>query len=378
MVIPHGTIEQDELSESPIDIKEYFYLFKAWAWLIVLAGLLAGAAAYVVSTRITPVYEASTTLLISAPSTIGGVDPSSLVTSQTMTSTYAKMLLDRPVLQGVIDQLALQTTPEDFKKSISVDAVINTQLLTVTVENTDPALAAAIANGLATGFSERIQQLQSQRFAASREGLAKQVSDMEALITDTNNQIADITSATDPSKLQQLEAQLTQYLSIYSNLVTNYEQVRLAEDPASTIVIGSDSANVPSIREGLAKQISDMEALITDTNNQIADITSSTDPSKLQQLEARLTQYRSLYSNLVTSYEQVRLAEAQTSTNVVVSEPANVPIHPGCVQGQPQYAAFSRGGHADGGRCGLAWIHSTIPSRIRMRSAAHTTSRFWA
>ena len=40
-------IEQDKLSESPIDIKQYFYLFKAWAWLIVLAGLLAGVSALV-------------------------------------------------------------------------------------------------------------------------------------------------------------------------------------------------------------------------------------------------------------------------------------------------------------------------------------------
>jgi polysaccharide biosynthesis transport protein len=68
-----------------------------------------------------------------------------------------------------------------------------------------------------------------------------------------------------------------------------------------------------------------MEGLITDTNNQIAN---TRDSSALQQLEARLTQYRTIYSNLVTSYEQVRLAEEQTSTNVVVSEPANIPSLP--------------------------------------------------
>ena len=46
------------------------------------------------------------------------------------------------------------------------------------------------------------------------------------------------------------------------------------------------------------------------------------------QLEARLNEYQRLYSNLVTNYEQVRLAEAQTSTNVVVSEPAIIPSEP--------------------------------------------------
>ena len=78
--------EQNELNESPVDIKEYFYLFWSWAWLIALAGILAGVAAFVVSIRTVPVYQASTKLLVSAPSTLSGVDPTALVTTQTMTA----------------------------------------------------------------------------------------------------------------------------------------------------------------------------------------------------------------------------------------------------------------------------------------------------
>ena len=48
----------------------------------------------------------------------------------------------------------------------------------------------------------------------------------------------------------------------------------------------------------------------------------------LIQLESRLTEYQRLYSELVTNYEQVRLAEAQTSTNVFVAETASVPRTP--------------------------------------------------
>lgn len=189
--------EQSEISKSTVDIKEYFYLFWSWAWLIALAGLLAGGAAYFVSKRATPIYEASTRLLISAPSSINGaVDPTALVTAQTMTSTYSQMLMDRPVLQGVIDGLKLQTTPDDLEKNISVDVVTNTQLLTITVKDPQPAQAANIANVMASVFSDRIRELQSERYAASRDGLQKQVSDMEQQIADTNNQIA---TTTDPA-----------------------------------------------------------------------------------------------------------------------------------------------------------------------------------
>ncbi|HTP00409.1 MAG TPA: Wzz/FepE/Etk N-terminal domain-containing protein, partial [Anaerolineales bacterium] len=236
-------LEQNDLTESPVDIKEYFYLFWSWAWLILVAGLIAGAAAYVVSSRMVPVYEASTRLLVSAPSTISGVDPTSLVTAQTMTSTYSQMLLDRPVLQGVIDQLKLGIAPEDLKKAIVVDVVTNTQLLTITVRNTSPGQAADIANAIATAFADRIRELQSLRFAASRDGLQKQVSDMEAQIAVTNGLIAN---TSDAALLEQLQARLTQYRTIYSQLVTSYEQVRLAEEQTSTNVVVSEPAAVPT------------------------------------------------------------------------------------------------------------------------------------
>ena len=213
--------------------------------MIVLAGVLAGAAAYVVSIRTTPVYQTSTRLLVSAPpASTNSMDVTGMVNTQTMTSTYSQMLLDQPVLQGVIDQLKLSTTPDDLKKSIAVDIVINTQLLTVTVNDTDPQRAANIANAMASVFADRIRQLQSQRYAASRDGLAKQVSDMDGQITDTSNQIS---VTTDPATLQQLQARLTQYRTIYSNLVTNYEQIRLAEEQTSTNVLVSESASVPYV-----------------------------------------------------------------------------------------------------------------------------------
>ena len=98
--------EQNELAETTVDLKEYFYLFWSWAWLIVLAGILAGVAAYVVSINTRPTYQTSTTLLVSAPpASTNSIDATGMLNTQTMTSTYSQMLLDTPVLQGVIDQL---------------------------------------------------------------------------------------------------------------------------------------------------------------------------------------------------------------------------------------------------------------------------------
>jgi capsular exopolysaccharide synthesis family protein len=236
--------EQNEIPDSADGIREILYLFWAWAWLIVIAGMLAGVTAMFVSMHTTPIYETSTRLLVSDPPAMRSIDYSGIVSSQTMTRTYAEMLEERPVLQGVIEQLALPTSPEDLKETISVELIRDTQLLVVSVEHPSPALAADIANTIARVFTDRIRELQSQRYAATREGLAQQVSDMEQQIEMTNQALAN---GLDPDQKLQLEARLTEYQRLYSNLVTNYEQVRLAEAQTSTNVVVSEPATIPTI-----------------------------------------------------------------------------------------------------------------------------------
>jgi polysaccharide biosynthesis transport protein len=304
-------IDQGEPFESATGIKEYFYLFKAWAWLIVLAGMLAGVGAYLISMRTTPVYEASTRLLVSPSAPVRGVDPSALFTAETIIGTYAEMLLDRQVLEGVIDQLKLQTTPEDLKEAITVQVLLNTQLLVLTVEDADPVLAADIANATAAVFTDRISQLQSQRFAASREGLAKQVSDMEGRIAMISGQIATIE--------QQFAIVATQTTAATQAAIVA-TQTAVAEQTTVVTQTVAGTATAPSVTP-----------TVTSAEQSVAPVLPNAitaDPAVLVQLQARLNQYLTIYSNLVTSYEQVRLAEAQTSTNVVISESASIPSTP--------------------------------------------------
>jgi succinoglycan biosynthesis transport protein ExoP len=224
-----------------IDIREYFYLLRSWSWLIILAGLIAGVIMYVISINTVPLFETSTRLLVSDPPAMRSLDTSSMVSIQTQTSTYAEMLLDRAVLQGIIDKLKLQITSEELKPFISVEIVRNTQLLLVTVRDPNPVRAAEIANTLAQVFTERIRELQSLRYASSQKGLAKQVLDMETQINDTN---LAIEKTSDQAQKLQLEARLTEYRRLYSNLVTNFEQLRLAEAQTSTNIFVSEPANV--------------------------------------------------------------------------------------------------------------------------------------
>ena len=249
--------EQSESFSSVNEIKEYLYIFWSWAWLIVLFGLLAGATAYIVSIQTTPIYQTSTRLLVSDPPAMSSLNYSGIVSSQTLIGTYAKMLVDRPVLQGVIERLNLPMTSDQLKPTITVEIISGTQLLLVSVTNPNPLLAADIANTIAAVFTERIRDLQAQRYSSAREGLAQRVSEMEKQVSEASAAVAaqrqaeglspDVTTTANQNvsaQLIQLESRLTEYQKLYSDLVTNFEQVRLAEAQTSTNVFVSEPASV--------------------------------------------------------------------------------------------------------------------------------------
>ncbi len=231
---------QTEPSDSSIDIKEYFYLFWSWAWLIILAGIIAGAAAYFLSSRQTPIYQTSTRMLVSNPPAISNVDNyNAMITSYTMPNTYSEMVVDSPVLQGVIDKLKLDTTPDMLKGRISVSLVTDTQILVITVSDTDPVRATDIANTLTAVFADHVRELYSQRYASSKEGISKRMEEMSAQIDETNNTLV---KTFNDSERQQLQVRLNEYTRLYSDMVMTYEQVRLAEAQTSANVVVTEPA----------------------------------------------------------------------------------------------------------------------------------------
>jgi polysaccharide biosynthesis transport protein len=131
---------------------------------------------------------------------------------------------------------------EDFKKAVTVSLLRDTQLLIVTVEDTNPTQAMNIANKLGTVFSKRIQELQGERYVVSKANLQTQILDMEKQLSQTS---AESAAATDPAEKDRLDTKLTQYRAIYSNLVTSYEQVRLSEAQTNTTVVQVEPASIP-------------------------------------------------------------------------------------------------------------------------------------
>lgn len=229
----------EEQNEEGLDLRSYFSLFLHWSWLILLAALVAGTAAFFFSKRLPPYFQSSTTVLVNAAPGTVATDYSSVMMSEQLTSTYSEMMAKDPVLSEVISQLGIGLSTQDLKEMVTVAAVRDTQLIQVTVETTDPQLSANVANAVAMISSAQIEEIQSQRFIQSKTTLETQLADLEKQIASYETQANRATTEDEKSRL---DTKVTQYREIYSNLLQSYESVRLSEAQAVSSIVQIEPA----------------------------------------------------------------------------------------------------------------------------------------
>jgi non-specific protein-tyrosine kinase len=216
-----------------MELRRYAALLWRWAWLIVLGALLGGSTALGVSWQMVPVYESSTTLLINqARASNASPDYTSLLTSERLAKTYAELLRKRPALDAVIANLKLDTDAEVLSTHVRTAAVRDTQLLLLTVEDTDPQRAADTANEIVKVFSQQNRDLQAGRYADTKHSMEQELTKVQA---DIDKAQASLDALKTPRSLDQvteqgrLQALLAQYRDSYTNLLKSLQEVRLAE-----------------------------------------------------------------------------------------------------------------------------------------------------
>lgn len=123
-------------------------LLKRW-WLLLLALLLGGALGYGISLRQTPVYEASTSLLVGFSMQASNLDRTDLQTGQQLAITYSNIVRRQPVLQGTVDALQLDMSWQTLRSHVTVSVIDQTQLLEISATAESPALAEKIAGEVA-------------------------------------------------------------------------------------------------------------------------------------------------------------------------------------------------------------------------------------
>lgn len=239
-------------------------ILRRWLWLMVLVTLVCGAAAFWFVKNQPIFYEANTKLLIGPGVDSPDPDLNSLRAGGQLMQTYAELIDTGPLLQTVIDTLHLETDTFKLSKIIDVKFNADTQILSITIKDEDPAATIAIANAVAEALVAISPSGSTSPSMLLRNQMESQAKDLEIAITQSKDTITNLESelnaypatraltlteaATKKSIEQQLSTErdrLTQMRSAVTSLYdglgkTNTNQVKIIEKATSSIKVSSN------------------------------------------------------------------------------------------------------------------------------------------
>lgn len=210
-----------------MELKSLFTPLWKWRWIILSAAIIAGLVSFIVSLQQAPQYQSRTTLLLGQSITNPNPNTSQFFLEQQLAAIYADMGTRDPVRRGTMAALGL-----DWLPPYVVRVIPDTQLIEISVSDTDPyrakAVAAEIANQLILKAPTTIDSDQQDR----QNFIIDQLSTLEKDIETTQNDIEQkklelgtLNSASQISSTEQqifaLENKLSTLQDTYASLLTS-------------------------------------------------------------------------------------------------------------------------------------------------------------
>lgn len=115
---------------------------------IISMAISAAVSIYVLN----PIYKSSTTMIINRNSMDHPITYEDITVSEKLTLTYEEIIKSRAVLEKVSKKLGLDIPYKDLLKLIDVESIKGTQIIEITVKNTNKELAKDIANLIPSMF----------------------------------------------------------------------------------------------------------------------------------------------------------------------------------------------------------------------------------
>ncbi|MBK8988044.1 MAG: polysaccharide biosynthesis tyrosine autokinase [Chloroflexi bacterium] len=230
-----------------MELRQYVYLVWRWLWLIISGVLLAGGVAYYVSRAQAPVYRASATLLVIEGS--NGVDTAynALLTSEQLAQSYAERLKNYEVLAEALANLGLSLPPEDLVEFLQVQLVNNTQLIILSVENTDPQVARDLANEIPAVFAERNSAQQLARYASLKLSLEDELQRLAGELANAETALAIELErpVLNQTAVNRQNDNILRLRETYARMLVNFEDVRIAEVRSLDNLVIDEAARLP-------------------------------------------------------------------------------------------------------------------------------------
>ena len=208
-----------------MDLK--FYLAMLWRnkWVIIITTFVTVAVVATLTYLMTPTYTAKATLRV-ATAANASVSYTDYMYADRLMNTYVKLATSSPILTELKEKLGITKAPE-----IKVTTVPNTELIQITIQSSDPALAQDAANTLGdilvaqskdlySGTGKNTLQILTEQLALAESELKKARQDLEALVGAQSKDEEVIAAANSMIQLRE---------KTYASLLDEYEQARLRD-----------------------------------------------------------------------------------------------------------------------------------------------------
>lgn len=145
-----------------MELKEYLQIIKKRLWLVIALPIIAALITFSVSRYyMEPIYEAKAALLV-------GIIPydqeyqmsyDDILMYEQLIKTYSELAQSKLVAKETLSRLNTGMTLEELQSIITVTNKADSQIIEVTAQDTDPKMAADIANTLSQVFIEKVDAL---------------------------------------------------------------------------------------------------------------------------------------------------------------------------------------------------------------------------
>mgnify|MGYP000997568434 FL=1 len=146
-----------------INIRDFLNYLKKYVLVIVVVSfvLIIGVFIYDKSIK-KPLYTTYTTIILTKSNetqTSTTITQNDILLNQKLVETYTRIIKSKLVLDQVISETGITYTAEELGQNVAVEAYENTEMLKISVTDSDPELAASIANSIAQVFSGEVAKI---------------------------------------------------------------------------------------------------------------------------------------------------------------------------------------------------------------------------
>jgi succinoglycan biosynthesis transport protein ExoP len=213
-----------------MEIIQYAKRVLRWWWLLLACAGIAGAASYMASSRQPHIYQTTATVMVGQVLSKANPTGQDFATVQQLAESYAQIAVRQPVLQGAIDGLGLKMNWQELTWRVYAAPIPRTQLLAITVKDTSPERAVAIADEIA--YQLILQSPSSPENQARKERSAfvqGQLDDLEGRIEKAQARVkeleVELDSAFSARQIQDLQSEMSSLEALINNWQKNYSDL---------------------------------------------------------------------------------------------------------------------------------------------------------